>query len=243
MTSSIPLHNRLEIVMLETLRACNGKWMDADVLMERLAAEPNDLSHALDILRKEGYEIERSPSMGYRLCGFGDRIIPYEVTRRLDTRIVGSRVISLERTTSTNDVAWQETLSGAPDGTVIIADEQTAGRGRLGRTWHSHPRTGLLMSVVVRPNLEPRQSHLMTVMSAVAVAEALRSYLHCQARIRWPNDITIKGRKVAGLLVEARTLEGGVAFVLGIGINVNTRPEDFVPEIVNSPIAAVRCKN
>ena len=144
---------------------------------------------------------------------------------------VGCNIIVLDRAESTNDAAWQEALKGAPEGTVIFAEEQTAGRGRMGRSWFSPPGSGLLMSVILRPNLDSTQNHLLTAMASVAAAQAMRDYLHVPARIRWPNDIFIKDRKVAGILVEGRTLATGAAFVLGIGINVNTRETDFPVEL------------
>ena len=160
-----------------------------------------------------------------------DGLTPCQVTRDLETRIMGSRVIVLERTTSTNDIAWREALAGAPEGTVIFAEEQTDGRGRMGRAWHSPPAKGLLMSVLFRPHLNAQQGNLITVMSAIAVSQALGDSLDLQVRIRWPNDIVIKDRKVAGILVEGRSLPRGAAFVLGVGLNVNMRPDEFPPEL------------
>ena len=114
---------------------------------------------------------------------------------------------------------------------MVFAEEQTAGRGRMGRPWLSPPRSGLLFSVVLRPELEVQQSNLLTVVSAVAVAEALQERLALHARIRWPNDITIRDRKVAGILVEGRSLATGSVFVLGIGVNVNASLDEFPPEL------------
>jgi BirA family biotin operon repressor/biotin-[acetyl-CoA-carboxylase] ligase len=166
-----------------------------------------------------------------RFAGVGERLIPYEITRALPVDVIGRRVIVLEQTNSTNDVAWAEALTGAPEGTVVFAEEQIAGRGRMGRRWHSPSRRSLLFSVILRPALEAGQANYLTVTSSVAVAQALRENLPLQARIRWPNDITIKERKVSGILVEGRTLATGAAFVLGVGLNVNMRPEDYPHEL------------
>ena len=161
----------------------------------------------------------------------GDRLLAQEVTRGLGTEIMGRRVTVIERAASTNDVAWQEALSGAAEGTAVFAEEQTAGRGRMGRPWHCPPRSGLLLSVVLRPQLQVQQSSLLTVMSSVAVAEALQERVALHARIRWPHDNTIRDRKVAGILVEGRSLATGSAFVLGIGLNVNVGLDEFPPEL------------
>ena len=215
----------------EALRKRAGEWTaPAELAAETLDA-PAEVERAVEELRADGYVIGRRRGGKIRFAGCGDRLIAHEITRDLKTRIIGGRVTVLERVASTNDAAWQEALSGAPEGTVIFAEEQTAGRGRMGRRWFSPPRSGLLFSVVLRPELEVRQSHLLTVASAVAVAEALQERLGVPARIRWPNDITVRDRKVAGLLVEGRSLATGSAFVLGIGVNVRVRAREFPPEI------------
>ena len=183
------------------------------------------------MLRDEGYEVEHQAPLGYRLLEFDDRIIGAEVSHGLATRIVGTRIIVLDQVTSTNDIAWQEALRGAPDGTVIVAEEQTAGRGRMGRSWQAPAHSSLLISIILRAPLKADQGDLLTVMSAVAVAQALRENLPLQARIRWPNDIMIKGRKVAGILLEGRVLDAASAFVIGIGLNVSTEKDDFPPEL------------
>ena len=225
------------MAVLEALRRREGKWVPARALAEGVLASPEKLEGAVEALRSKGYEIEHQRESGYRFLGCGDRIVGHEVARELATELMGNRIITLERTTSTNDVAWQEAFSGAAEGTVVFAEEQTAGRGRMGREWNSPPRAGLLMSVVLRPELGLQQAHLLTVITAVAVAQALREHLHLPARIRWPNDITIRDRKVAGILVEGRSLATGSVFVLGIGVNVSTRREEFPPELRDSATA------
>ena len=221
----------MEIAVLEALRLYEGEWVAEDVLTRRLDMAAEMLRAEVAALRTEGYEIEYSPSVGYKFDGFGDRLIPREIQRGLNTRIMGSRVVCLDSTASTNDIAWQEALAGASEGTVILAEEQTAGRGRMGRVWESPPRAGLLMSLILRPEVDPQDAHLITIVGAVAVAEALRERARLDARIRWPNDITIKDRKVAGILVEGRRLATGAVFVLGIGLNVNTLSEDLPPSL------------
>jgi BirA family biotin operon repressor/biotin-[acetyl-CoA-carboxylase] ligase len=217
--------------VLEALRKRAGEWTaPAELAAETLDA-PADMERALEELRADGYVIGRRRGGKIRLAGCGDRLIAHEIQRDLRTKIIGRQARVLERVTSTNDAAWQEALAGAPEGTVIFAEEQTAGRGRMGRPWFSPPRSGLLFSVVLRPELDVRQSNLLTVVSAVAVAEALQEHPGLHARIRWPNDITVRDRKVAGILVEGRSLATGSAFVLGIGVNVRVRPREFPPEI------------
>jgi BirA family transcriptional regulator, biotin operon repressor / biotin---[acetyl-CoA-carboxylase] ligase len=217
--------------LLEALRKRAGEWTaPAELAAETLDA-PAEVERAVSELRADGYVISRRRGGKIRFTGCGDRLITHEIKRDLKTKIIGRQVTVLERVASTNDAAWQAALSGAPEGTVIFAEEQTAGRGRMGRQWISPPRSGLLFSVVLRPELEVQQSNLLTVVSAVAVAEALQERLGLHARIRWPNDITVRDRKVAGILVEGRSLATGSAFVLGIGVNVRARPKDFPAEL------------
>lgn len=220
----------MKIAVLEALRARAPEWVDLTGLQRELELSATGIGHAVEGLRREGYDIEDRPD-GLRFAGCGDGLIPYEITRALNTTVMGARVSVVARTPSTNDVAWTEALAGAPEGTAVFAEEQTAGRGRMGRQWHSPPRRNLLMSVILRPALSADQANYLTVTSSVAVAQALRENLPLQARIRWPNDVTVKERKISGILVEGRTLATGAAFVLGIGINVNMLPEHFPPEL------------
>lgn len=223
----------MELALLEALRQAQGEWVETAALVKKLPATPEEVARAAESLRQGGYEVDSSPS-GYRLPDFKDGISAEAIRRELGTRLMGSHIIALGRTESTNDVAWREALSGAPEGAVILAEEQTAGRGRMGRKWYCPPRTGLLMSVILRPELSAQQSNLLTVMAAVAVSEAISEHLQLRASIRWPNDITIRDRKVAGILVEARSLATGAAFVLGIGINVNTTEEAFTQALLET---------
>jgi len=220
----------VKLSVLEGLRARAPEWTDTGTLQRELDVSPAEVLSAVAALRADGYEIEERPD-GLRFAGVGERLIPYEITRALPADVIGRRVVVLEQTNSTNDIAWAEALTGAPEGTVVFAEEQAAGRGRMGRRWHSPSGRNLLLSVILRPALEAGQANYLTVTSSVAVAQALRENLPLQARIRWPNDITIKERKVSGILVEGRTLATGAAFVLGVGVNVNMRPEDYPPEL------------
>lgn len=221
-------------VVLEKLRLHAPEWVRQEEILEHCSISPRELDAAAAGLRREGYEVDHEASLGWRVAGCSDRMMSHELSRGLDTRIMGCRILTTERTTSTNDIAWREALAGAPEGTVVFAEEQTAGRGRMGRRWHAPRFSALLMSVVLRPGLGVQQSHLLTVLAAVAAAEALRDIVSVQARIRWPNDITIKQRKVAGILVEGRSLATGTAFVVGIGLNVNIPREAFPAELQDS---------
>lgn len=218
--------------VLATLRNHGEGWMAATRLAARSGVDPALLERVAADLSAEGYEIERRAGKGYRFVGCADRLIAAEIARELDTGVIGGRIVSLARTASTNDVAWQEALADESEGTVVFAEEQTTGRGRMGRAWWSPAGSGVLMSVVLRPQLQVGQSHILTAMASVAVAQALREHLPIPARIRWPNDVFIADRKVAGILVEGRTLATGASFVVGIGLNVNGSEADLPPELI-----------
>ncbi len=146
---------------------------------------------------------------------------PEAIRSRLETRVVGRRITCVETCVSTNDLAWKAAISGAPNGTAFFAEEQTGGRGRLGRTWTAPKGKALLCSVILRPQIGPERVPLVTVAGALAAAEAVGK----DARIRFPNDVMLDGKKVAGVLVEARFISTRPdLFIVGIGMNVNAHP-------------------
>jgi len=222
---------RVKSAVLRVLREHSGEWVGVSALARRADLPTDDVVAAVEGLRGEGYVIECGAGRGWRLVGCGERLIQREIGRELGTAVVGRRIVCLERVGSTNDAAWEEALSGAEEGTVIFAEEQTAGRGRMGRRWFSPRGAGLLMSVVLRPVLDVQQSHQLTAMASVAAAQAVREEFQVAARIRWPNDVYVENRKVAGILVEGRALATGVTFVVGIGLNVNAAEADFPVEL------------
>jgi BirA family biotin operon repressor/biotin-[acetyl-CoA-carboxylase] ligase len=147
---------------------------------------------------------------------------PERIRERLQTRVVGARILCVDSCESTNDLAWKEALGGAPDGSVVFAEEQTRGRGRFGRTWTAPRGKALLLSAVLRPRLGTERIPLLTAMGALAAADVAGP----ASRIRFPNDVMLEERKIAGVLVEARFMAGRPeVFVLGLGFNVNAHPE------------------
>ncbi len=175
---------------------------------------------ALEELSQLGYVIERKPQLGYRLTESPDKLIADDLQARVQTRVIGKQILVFEETASTNDVVARLTAGHRGEGLVVFAESQTKGRGRHGRVWASPRGKGLWFSVLLRPRF-PLQR--VTVAASVAVARVAGK----DARIKWPNDVTLKGRKLAGILTEARD---GVA-ILGIGVNVNCRKEDLPAEL------------
>ena len=172
-------------------------------------------------LEREGYAVEAAPSKGYRLLAVPDILLLDDIKRGLKTGTIGREIHLFPELVSTNALAMEMASTGAADGTVVIAETQTGGKGRLGRTWIS-PKGNLYISVILRPGIPPHKAPLITLMAAVALTSTIRQHLAVQAGIKWPNDILVSGKKAAGLLTEMRAEPDRVKHVvLGIGINVN----------------------
>ena len=140
--------------------------------------------------------------------------------------------ILLAETSSTNDVAREQARKGARDGFLVAASRQTAGRGRLGRGWESPPDRGLYVSILLRPDLPMTEAGKLTILSSVATVDAVETVSGLRPQIKWPNDLMVGGRKLAGLLIETEPKGGRVAFaVIGIGLNVRQEAGDFSPEV------------
>jgi len=190
-------------------------------------------------LRKKGYAIEAVPSKGYRLISAPDLAEEY-----LSLRIRGSlwqELIVHDSVESTNDLAmYLASRKGIPPGTVLIADRQTRGKGRLGRTWESPGGRNIYMSLVLRPELAPRDVTMLTILAAVAAARAVQKTTDGRVRIKWPNDLVVSDRKLAGILTEVRADPDRINLaVIGIGVNVNMLSTDF-PEELRSIATSVR---
>jgi BirA family biotin operon repressor/biotin-[acetyl-CoA-carboxylase] ligase len=175
-------------------------------------------------LRKIGYEIDSSPRTGYFFIKSPDLVIPEEIAIGLDTSIMGKFFLYQEEVPSTQDMAEEAARGGAEEGTVVISERQTEGRGRKGRIWASPPREGVYISVILRPGLRPTQVIQIPLIAGVAVCRAIRKVTPLQPRIKWPNDITLGGKKVGGILTEmSGDIDRVNHIVLGIGLNVNTK--------------------
>lgn len=152
--------------------------------------------------------------------------------QQLAGKFIGHELHYFEETGSTNDDAFRLGVAGAPEGTVIVAESQSAGKGRLQRVWHSPPGANIYTSVILRPPFETARAPQISIASGVAVAETLNPYCGGRAELKWPNDVLIGGKKVCGILASMKTLDMGIDFVVvGIGINVNLPREQFPSDI------------
>lgn len=155
-----------------------------------------------------------------------------EILSGLGTKIIGKKILLFKETDSTNSQAVQLAENGEKEGTVVIAEAQSSGRGRQGRTWFSPPGMGIYLSMILRPNIQPRDAFVVILLFTIAAVETIRNETSLDARIKWPNDILIKGKKAGGILIEMRTRKKKIDYLVsGIGINVNTCLSAFPEEV------------
>jgi len=173
-------------------------------------------------LRELGYDIAAVPHLGYSLLSCPDRLFPWEISCFLKNRAIGRIIHYYESLPSTMDRAMELALDGAPEGTLIISESQTRGRGRMGRLWMSPKYKGIYFSLIIKPEILPQQAPVLTLISAVAICEGLKQQLGVKAQIKWPNDILLDNKKVGGILTELSAETDTVyAIIVGVGINVN----------------------
>ncbi|MFA6384553.1 MAG: biotin--[acetyl-CoA-carboxylase] ligase, partial [Candidatus Omnitrophota bacterium] len=185
-------------------------------------------------LRGLGYDISSIPHLGYQLVSCPDRLYPAEIGAGLHTRTIGKAVYYYDHIASTMDAATQLAQDKAPEGTVVVAETQTSGRGRLGRSWASPKYKGLYFSVIVRPDTSVSEVASITLMAAVSVCEAVRRICGFETRIKWPNDIFLENKKLGGILTEMNAGIGRVNYcVIGIGVNVNGDKKTLVDGAVS----------
>jgi len=187
----------------------------------------------IEELRQAGFQIEAGPHFGYRLTGEPDGLIADDLLARLGaTQVVGRDIHVFQETASTNDVMEKLARDGAREGVVVFAESQTRGRGRLGRKWVSPGHKGLWFSVLLRPVMHPQEATQLTVMAATAMRRAIRSVTGLNPQIKWPNDILLNGKKVAGILTElSAELDRVRHVIIGIGVNLNLTVDEFPPEL------------
>jgi BirA family biotin operon repressor/biotin-[acetyl-CoA-carboxylase] ligase len=194
-------------------------------------------------LRELGVEIKGHHGTGYQLLKIPDILVPSLIQAELGESEIGHSIIHHFRTNSTNTVAFNLAQKGAAHGTVVVAEEQTAGRGRLGRTWYSEKSSGIYVSVILRPPFSPTAAPILTLMAGAATQHALSTTTGLSVDIRWPNDLLVNGKKVAGILTEMNAELGRLhAVVLGIGINVNhsEMPAELKPTATSLRIESQR---
>lgn len=205
------------------LRSAGEEYTSGQVLCEKLGVSRQAIWKNILQLKEAGYQIESQPKKGYRLLESADRLVGADIESRLAPDCLCLRVECLETVDSTNTRAKQLAELGEPEGTLVVAEEQTAGKGRRGRGWASEPGIGIWMSLILRPQLKPQQAASVTLVAAMAVAKGIRECCGLETGIKWPNDVVINGKKVCGILTETSSEPDYIHYAVpGIGINANT---------------------
>jgi BirA family biotin operon repressor/biotin-[acetyl-CoA-carboxylase] ligase len=220
-----------EEMILSFLAEGGDEYTSGAALSDKLGLSRTAVWKHVEQLRKLGYVIEAIPSRGYRLTEVPDRLTSLELDPLLSTRDIGITLHSFERVESTNATAFKLATEGAVHGEVVVAEEQTAGKGRRGRSWSSPKGKNLYCSVILRPELPPSRASELTLVAAVALAETLRD-AGVKAEIKWPNDVQVEGKKIAGILTELSADTEKVHFVIvGLGVNLNCDAADLAAEV------------
>ena len=220
--------------VLSLLRERQGEYVSGEAMSRALGISRAGVWKAIEGLRQEGYTIASAPNRGYCLEDAPDRLRVGELFGLLSDAKIGSQLLCLDVIDSTNTECKRRAMDGAPEGLVVTAEEQTGGRGRRGRSFQSPRGTGLYLSALFRPELEPARVGDFTAWVAVAVCDGIEACCGVRPQIKWTNDIVLEGKKLVGILTElgleseTNTLD---YMVTGIGVNVNQSPEDFSPEI------------
>lgn len=225
-----------EAALLGALFHSIGEQVHANDLAARTGLSPAEIPGALAPYRQAGYPIELHPQGGVRLLAAPDIWCAEEILGRCPAAPGAPRwkPLLLTETASTNDVAREQAARGAAAGFVVAASHQTRGRGRLGRRWESPRELGLYVSILLRPDLALRDAGQLTILSSVAMADAVEALTALRPQIKWPNDLIVNGRKLGGLLIETEPAGARIGWaVIGIGLNVNHEPDDFPVEIRN----------
>jgi len=217
--------------LLGYLKECKGDWVSGESLSNRIGITRSAIWKNVGKLREEGYVIESSPRKGYCLSKISEMLLPNEIREGLDTEVFGrGEVIHFRETDSTNARAKELAAQGAPEGTLVVSETQTKGRGRKGRIWFSPSEAGIYASLILRPNMPPNEAPRITFVTAVSAAETLMALTSLEVAIKWPNDILVKNKKIAGILTEISAEMDVIDYmVVGLGMNVNNQdlPDDI----------------
>ncbi|HLR63140.1 MAG TPA: biotin--[acetyl-CoA-carboxylase] ligase [Lentibacillus sp.] len=220
--------------LIELLETSDHQYVSGQFLSEKLNISRSAIWKHMKELEKDGYEIEGVRRKGYRITGSPDKVSENTLHWGLQTKWLGKNIIHKTTTNSTQQVAHQAARENAEHGTVIIADEQIEGKGRMAREWHSTKNKGIWMSMIMRPSIPPAAAPQLTLLTATVLAEVITKCTSAEPKIKWPNDLLINDKKTAGILTEMQAEQDQIQYIVtGIGINVNHSNVDFPGELSN----------
>ncbi|RFU68473.1 biotin--[acetyl-CoA-carboxylase] ligase [Peribacillus saganii] len=227
------MESNVKMKLIEAFsRAAEGDFVSGQEIAEVIGCSRTAVWKHIEELRKEGYELDAVRKKGYRIVSAPEKVTKTEIQIGLGTNRFGKEVVYEETVSSTQQIAHRLANEGASEGTIVVAEEQVSGKGRLSRSWHSPKFTGIWMSIILRPIIPIDKAPQLTLLAAVAVVQAIEEVTDTLPQIKWPNDILINGKKVTGILTEMQAESDGIhSVIIGIGINVNTKQDDFPDDL------------
>ncbi|MFP5113379.1 biotin--[acetyl-CoA-carboxylase] ligase [Bacillaceae bacterium C204] len=218
--------------LLDAFTNAGDDFLSGQHLADLIGCSRTAVWKHIEELRKEGFELDAVRNKGYRILKTPEKITADEIRFGLTTKFMGRNIHYEESVESTQKIAHRFASEDASEGTVIIAEEQLSGRGRMARKWHSPKYTGIWMSMILRPNIPLSKAPQLTLLTAVAIVQAFEEMTDLIPEIKWPNDILINGKKVTGILTELQAEADRIhSIIIGVGINVNQKKDDFPLEL------------
>lgn len=215
--------------VIELLSQNNEQFISGQAISDQLNISRTAVWKHIKRLETEGFQLEAKPKLGYRIISYPNSINEYTLAHKLETNWLARKIVYRDTVTSTQDLAHKLAREGAEHGTVVIANEQTASKGRMNRKWYSAADDGIWMSIILRPKLFPYEAPRLTLLAAASIAETLTHTIKINPKIKWPNDLLLNGKKFCGILTEMHAEQDTIDYlVVGIGINVN-QTKDKLP--------------
>ncbi|UVI32426.1 biotin--[acetyl-CoA-carboxylase] ligase [Paenibacillus spongiae] len=226
--------------IIEMLEQQEGQYVSGEAISRELGMSRTAIWKKMKKLEELGYRIEASRRLGYRLAGKPAKLTVSELLGKLQDSSFIRTVKLFDAVDSTQNIAQRLAEEGAPEGTLVIAEQQTNGRGRMGRNWISPPGKGVWMSLILRPSLPLQFAPQLTLLAAVALCRALKELAPLDIGIKWPNDLLVGGKKISGILLESSAEDERIRYVVaGIGISVNLTEDDY-PEALRDTATSLR---
>lgn len=233
------LQSEIRRKLLAAFSEADGGYVSGQKISELLGCSRTAVWKHIEELRKEGFVLEAVRRKGYRIVKTPEKITANEIQLGLQTDFIGQNIVYYDTVDSTQKIAHELSQKSAEEGTLVVADEQTGGRGRMARVWYSPKGTGIWMSIILRPNIPLQKTPQLTLLTAVALVEGIEEVTGLSPTIKWPNDILINGKKAVGILTELEAEADQVhSVIIGIGINVNQQIDEF-PEAIRNTATSI----
>jgi BirA family biotin operon repressor/biotin-[acetyl-CoA-carboxylase] ligase len=224
--------------LLSLLEAESGEYVSGEEISRKLGVSRTAVWKQVRKLESDGYVIQAVPRLGYRLTGRPSKLSVHDLLPKLNTRQFGRNLRLFNSVTSTQDELRALAEQGAPEGTLVISEQQTSGRGRMGRSWLSPAGKGIWMSLLLRPSVPLHLTPQLTLLAAVALSRAISKLVPISIGIKWPNDLLVEGRKISGILLESAAEDERLRYVVvGMGISANLDMEDYPEELLTKAIS------